>query len=54
MRRRGRRRKQLLGDLKKKTWIREIYGGSTSLHCVLNWLLKRLWTYRQADDKANE
>jgi hypothetical protein len=51
--RRGRRRKQLLDDLKEKK-IQEIERGSTRLHCVENSLWKRLRTYLKTNYKMNE
>jgi hypothetical protein len=44
--RRGRRRKQLLDDIKEKEWIIEIERDSTGSHRVENSLWKRLWTCR--------
>jgi hypothetical protein len=47
--RRGRRRKQLLDDLKGNKKILEIERGSTGSCCLENWLRKRLWTSRDYD-----
>jgi hypothetical protein len=52
MGRRGRRRKQLLDDLKEK--ILEIERGSTRSHPVENSLWKRLRTCRKTDYRMNE
>jgi hypothetical protein len=52
--RRGRRRKQLLDDLKEKEKILEIKRGSTRSHCVENSLWKRLRTCRKTDYRMNE
>jgi hypothetical protein len=46
--RRGRRRKQLLDDLKENERILEIERGSSRSHSVENSLWKRLWTCRKA------
>jgi hypothetical protein len=53
-RRQGRRRKQLLVDLKEKETIPEIEKGFSRSHCVENWLLKRLWTCRETDTSIHE
>jgi hypothetical protein len=53
MRRRGGRRKQLLGDLKKKDWVREFERGSTRSHSVGNSLWKNLWACHKAEDRVN-
>ena len=47
--RRGRRRKQLLNDLKEKTGYWKLKRERTSSYCVENSLWKRLWTRRKAD-----
>jgi hypothetical protein len=52
--RRGRRRKQLLDDLKEKEKILEIERGSTRSHPVENSLWKRLRTCRKKDYRMNE
>jgi hypothetical protein len=49
--RRGRRRKQLLNDLKEN--ILEIERGSNRSHCVENSLWKRLRTCRKTDCRMN-
>jgi hypothetical protein len=54
MGRRGRRRKQLLDDLKKKERILKIERGSTRSHPVENSLWKRLRTCRKTDYRMNE
>ena len=51
--RRGRRRKQLLDDLKEKK-ILEIERGSTRSHPVENSLWKMLRTCRKTDYRMNE
>jgi hypothetical protein len=53
MGRRGRRRMQLLDDLKEKK-ILEIERGSARLHPVENSLWKRLRTCRKTDYRMNE
>ena len=47
-RRRGRRRKKLLDDLKDRR-ILSIEGGSSRSHCVEESFWKRLWTCRLTD-----
>jgi hypothetical protein len=42
--RRGRRRRQLLDDLKEAKRILEIERESTTPHSVENWFWKKLWT----------
>jgi hypothetical protein len=51
-RRRGRRSKQLLDDLRKDR-ILEIERGSTRLHCVEKVLWKRLWTFHSTGDNKS-
>jgi len=48
-RRRGRKRKQLLDDLKEEIKILYFESGSTRSHPVGNSLWQRLWTCREAD-----
>jgi hypothetical protein len=52
--RRGRRGKQLLGDIKWKEKILELERLSSRSHCVGNWLWKVLWTGRKRDYVINE
>lgn len=54
MRRRERRRKHLLGDLKKKTGCGKLI--EETLACTVWWTRfgRDLWTCRKADDRANE
>ena len=52
--RRGRRRKQLLDDLKEKKRLLEPDRNSTRSHCVENSLWKTLWTCRRTDYAMNE
>jgi hypothetical protein len=52
--RRGRRRKQLLDDLKEKEKILEIERGSTRSHPAENSLWKRLRTCRKTGYRMNE
>jgi hypothetical protein len=52
--RRGRRRKQLLDDLKENEKIPEIERGSTRSHPMENSLWKRLRTCRKTDYRMNE
>jgi hypothetical protein len=44
VRRRGRRPKQLLDDLKERREYWKTERGNTRSHCVENWPWKRLWT----------
>ena len=46
--RRGRRRRNLLDDLKERR-ILSFEGGCSRSHYVENWLWKRLWTCRKTD-----
>jgi hypothetical protein len=48
-RRRGRRRKKLLDDLKGKERILSYEGGSSRSHCVEESFWRRLWTCRQTE-----
>ena len=48
-RRRGRRRKKLLDDLKDRRRLLSIEGGSSRSHYVEESFWKRLWTYRLTD-----
>jgi hypothetical protein len=50
---RGRRRTQLLDNLKEK-WVLEIDRGSTISHSVENWLWQRIWTCCERDCVINE
>ena len=47
--RRGRRRKQILDDVKGKNMVLDIERGSTRSQSVENSFWKRLWTCRKAD-----
>jgi hypothetical protein len=49
--RKGRRRKQLMDDLKER---REIERGNTRSHCVEKWLWKNLYTCLKTDYRVNE
>jgi hypothetical protein len=51
--RRGRRRKQLLDDLKEKRMM-EIERGRSRSHSVKNSFWKRLWTCLKTDYRMNE
>jgi hypothetical protein len=52
--RRGRRRKQLLDDVKGNENILEIDRGRASSHSVENSLWKWIWTFRKTDCRMNE
>jgi len=51
---RGRKRKQLLDDLKEMGGYNKLKRGSTKSHSVENSLWKRLWTYHNTDYEMNE
>jgi hypothetical protein len=52
--RRGRRRKQLLDDLKETRGYWKFKRGSSRSHCVENSSCNRLWTCRKTDNKTND
>jgi hypothetical protein len=51
---RGRKRKQLLDDLKEMGGNSKLKRGSTKSYFVENSLWKRLWTYHNTDYEKNE
>jgi hypothetical protein len=54
MRRRGRKRRQLMENFRERRGKMEIEVGNTISHSVENSLRKRLWTCRKADCEMNE